>query len=178
MLITLTGGAGSGKTTLARALANTGATVLHGDDHYFTAPEDGGVWAFDADGGGPWLDVGDPASIDFPRLNAATATALAGGGIVIVEGLFARMVAPGVACSWLDVFVDTAADLRLARKIERKCVHGSFPLEVLLRNYLTRRREQHELFVEPLRTTCGLVVDGTAPVELAVKAVRRAAGTA
>lgn len=65
--------------------------------------------------------------------------------------------------------VDVAAGLRLARKIRRKCVEGGFPLGVLLRNYLTRRREQHETFVEPLRGKCGLVVDGAAPVEAAAE---------
>ncbi|GIG65347.1 hypothetical protein [Phytomonospora endophytica] len=169
MLITLTGGAGSGKTTLAAALT---ATVLHGDDYYFGSPAEGGIWSHDPDGSGPWIDVGDPASVDFARLNEDTAAALGTGRVVVVEGMFARMVA--VECRRLDVFVDLAADLRLARKIERKCVRGGFPLEVLLRNY-PRRRAQHEQHVEPLRAACGLVVDGGASVEVTAKSVRDAA---
>ena len=174
MLITLTGGAGSGKTTLAEALATQGATVVHGDDHYFSSPAEGGIWTRDDDGSGPWLDVGDPASMDWSRLEQDASDALAGGGVVVVEGLFARMLTPKVACRRLDVFVDLAADLRLARKIERKCVRGGFPLEVLLRNYVTRR-VQHERHVEPLRAECALVVDGGAPAEISAKAVWAAA---
>ena len=170
VLVTLTGGAGAGKTTLG---AEVGAPVLHGDDYYFASAAHGGVWAFDEDGSGPWLDVGNPASVDFARLNGDVAAALTDNDVVVVEGLFARMVEPGVECRRLDVFVDLAADLRLARKIERKCVRGGFPLEVLLRNYLTRRA-QHDEFVEPLRQTCALVVDGCAPLDVNAKAVREA----
>lgn len=48
MLVTLTGGSGAGKTTLASALVATSplrsALVLQGDDYYFLTPEHG-VWA-------------------------------------------------------------------------------------------------------------------------------------
>ncbi|WP_245180753.1 hypothetical protein [Streptomyces montanisoli] len=47
MLVTLTGGAGAGKTTLAAALVASApqapARVLHGDDYYSKIPERG-VW--------------------------------------------------------------------------------------------------------------------------------------
>ncbi|MFJ9691538.1 uridine kinase [Kitasatospora sp. NPDC101183] len=163
MLLTLTGGAGAGKTTLAGALvASAGegpASVLHGDDYYFTTPGRG-IWARD-EAGIARLDVGDPRSVDMERLDADTDAALAVAPVVIVDGLFARRVAPQRPCLRLDVFVDLAADLRLARKIERKCVRGGFPLEVLLRNYVDLRRAAHERHIEPLRDECDVVVDGT-----------------
>lgn len=172
MLVTLTGGAGAGKTTLAAALAAAAGPggrvrVLHGDDYYYAEPGRGGVWAPD-EAGVPRLDVGDPRSVDAGRLADDIDAALGEARVVVVDGLFARTVAPRRPCARLDVFVDLPADLRLARKIERKCVVGGFPLAVLLRNYVGHRRAAHERHVEPLRARCDLVVDGAlAPEALA-----------
>ncbi|WP_377273477.1 uridine kinase [Peterkaempfera sp. SMS 1(5)a] len=163
MLLTLTGGAGAGKTTLAHALASSAprgpTSVLHGDDYYVTGPGRG-VWTRD-EAGVPRLDVGDPRSVDIERLNADTDTALALAPVVIVDGLFARRVAPQWPGFRLDIYVDLPADLRLARKIERKCIRDGFPLDVLLRNYVTHRRDAHELHIEPLRDDCDVITDGT-----------------
>ncbi|MFF4189313.1 hypothetical protein ACFYZ9_39610 [Streptomyces sp. NPDC001691] len=163
MLVTLTGGAGAGKTTLAAALAATAsqapARVLHGDAYYFQAPEHG-AWAPD-ESGTLRLDVGDPRSLDFEGLVRDIDAALVDSPVVIVEGLFARHVAPQTAKARFDVYVDLPADLRLARKIERKCLRDGFPLDVLLRNYLNHRRAAHDQHVEPLRDVCDLIVDGS-----------------
>ncbi|MET9700247.1 hypothetical protein ABZY31_25490 [Streptomyces sp. NPDC006529] len=74
LLLTLTGGAGAGKTTLATALAATAEAgpvrVLHGDDYYADSPERG-IWRPDA-GGTPRLDTGDPRSLDEDRLTHDT----------------------------------------------------------------------------------------------------------
>lgn len=182
MLVTLTGGAGAGKTTLAAALAAIvgpeQVRVLHGDDYYFAEPGQGGVWASD-EAGAPRLDVGDPGSVDGARLAGDVDAALARARVVVVEGLFARRVAPQRPCRRFDVFVDLAADLRLVRKIDRKCVAGGFPLEVLLRNYVLHRRAAHERHVEPLRRGCDLVVDGArAPEVLAGQVWAAARGAA
>lgn len=170
MLLTLTGGSGSGKSTLAAALGGT--VVLHGDDYYVTDPGRG-VWIPDRSGT-PRLDVGDPRSVDLARLTADAVAALARADLVIVEGLFACQVRS--AGPRFDVFVDLAADLRLARKIHRKCVLGGFPLDVLLANYLDHRRDAHERHVEPLRDRCDLVVDGGRPAAENAATIRRAIG--
>ncbi|WP_327072975.1 hypothetical protein OG196_11295 [Kitasatospora purpeofusca] len=178
MLLTLTGGAGAGKTTLAGALVAAAAAegpvrVLHGDDYWYAEPGRG-VWVPD-EAGTPRLDVGDPRSIDGERLDTDLGAALAAAPVVIVEGLFARRVASPRSRPRLDVFVDVAADLRLARKIERKCVVGDFPLAVLLRNYVEHRRDAHERHVEPLRADCGLTVDGTLAPEVLARRIWTAA---
>ncbi|MFJ6835498.1 hypothetical protein [Streptomyces sp. NPDC091209] len=166
MLVTLTGGAGAGKTTLAAALMATApgtpgapVRVLHGDDYYFQTREHG-AWVPD-EAGVDRLDVGDPRSLDFVSLSHDTETALATSRVTVVDGLFARHVAPHRACARFDVFVDLPADVRLARKIQRKCLRDGFPLDVLLRNYLNHRRAAHDQYVEPLRDVCDLVVDGS-----------------
>ncbi|MFJ6699087.1 uridine kinase [Streptomyces sp. NPDC091272] len=172
MLLTLTGGSGAGKTTLAAALEGVAPVspvrVLHGDDYYFTSPGRG-VWA--ADGSGtPRLDVGDPGSVDLDRLDRDVTRALDHSAAVVVDGLFAHRVARRTPGRRLDVFVDLPADVRLARKIARKCLRDGFPLDVLLRNYVEHRRDAHERHVEPVRHDCDLVVDGS--VEPALLAAR------
>ncbi|WP_063726032.1 uridine kinase family protein [Streptomyces monomycini] len=168
MLLTLTGGSGAGKTTLADALTATAprvsTRVLHGDDYYFGAPEHGGEWTYD-DAGVPHLDYGSPRSMDFERLTHDTDAALATASVVIVEGLFAGHVAPSARCPRLDIFVDLPADLRLVRKIQRKCLHHGFPLDVLLRNYLHHRRDAHARHVEPAREDSDLILDATQPAD-------------
>jgi uridine kinase len=165
MLVTLTGGAGAGKTTLAAALAaaspHTPVRTLHGDDYYFPTPEHG-VWTPD-EAGVPRLDVGDPRSLDLARLCQDTEAALTGSPVVIVDGLFARHVTPSTPHTRFDIFLDLPADLRLARKIQRKCLHEGFPLDVLLHNYLHHRRAAHARHVEPLRDHCDLTVTTDAP---------------
>lgn len=183
MLLTLTGGSGAGKTTLAAALASQAPAspvrILHGDDYYFSSPGRG-VWAPD-DSGTPRLDVGDPRSVDLARLARDTEDALARAALVVVDGLFARQVlhvAPPAPYPRFDVFVDLAADLRLVRKIRRKCLRDGFPLDVLLRNYLPHRRDAHERYVEPVRHDCDLVVDGGTEPGAVARQVWAAVGAA
>uniref|UniRef100_A0AAU2VE01 Phosphoribulokinase/uridine kinase domain-containing protein n=1 Tax=Streptomyces sp. NBC_00003 TaxID=2903608 RepID=A0AAU2VE01_9ACTN len=163
MLLTLTGGAGAGKTTLAAALVETAprapVRVLHGDAYYFLTPERG-VWAPD-EAGTRRLDVGDPRSMDAERLGRDADAALATAAYVIVDGMFAHHMAPRSPHARFDVFVDLPADLRLARKIRRKCLSEGFPLDVLLRNYVDHRRDAHTRHIEPVRHSCDLVVDAT-----------------
>ncbi|MFC6019960.1 hypothetical protein ACFP2T_27655 [Plantactinospora solaniradicis] len=175
MLLTLTGGAGAGKTTLAAALAaQRGAiTVLHLDDYYHLAEPERGVWLPD-ETGTPRLDVGDPCSIDFARLNGDAATALATSAVVIAEGLFAIQANPSVPHTRFDVFVDLAADLRLARKIQRKCVREGFPVEILITNYLNHRRDAYDRYTEPARHRSDLVINAELPADLLATQIWRA----
>ncbi|MDG4826375.1 hypothetical protein O7635_31375 [Asanoa sp. WMMD1127] len=165
LLLTLTGGAGAGKTTLAAALAadRAGITVLHQDDFYFHDDPARGVWLPDA-GGIPRLDVGDPRSLDLAALDRDATTALGASTVVIVEGMFAHRTTPASPHTRFDVYVDVPADLRLARKIERQCVRGTVPLDRLLSNYVRHRRTAHARHTEPARDTAHLVLDGELPV--------------
>ena len=174
MLLTMTGGAGAGKTTLADTLADTlvdalavqreAVTVLHLDDYYHFTDPTRGSWIPD-ETGTPRLDVGDPRSIDFAGLDSDAAAALATSTLVIAEGLFAIQVNPSAPHTRFDVFVDLAADLRLARKIYRKCVCDGFPIDILLANYLNHRRGAHDRYTEPARHRADLIVDAELPAD-------------
>ncbi|WP_307865542.1 hypothetical protein [Streptomyces montanisoli] len=123
------------------------------------------------------LDVGDPRSLDLARLSYDTDAALADSPVVIVDGLFAQRITPQTACARFDVFIDLPADLRLARKIERKCLRDGFPLDVLLRNYLDHRRAAHDRYIEPVRDDCDLTVDGSSPADALAQQVWSAIAT-
>ncbi|MFD3518408.1 hypothetical protein [Streptomyces sp. NPDC058657] len=125
--------------------------------------------------GTPRLDVGDPRSVDLARIDRDVRDALGSAPAVVVEGLFARQAAAPDGCRRFDVFVDLPADLRLARKIRRKCLRDGFPLDVLLRNYLLYRRDAHEEHVEPVRHTCDLVVGGDGDPDVVARQVWEAA---
>jgi uridine kinase len=160
VLVTISGGAGAGKTTLAAALAGprTDVAVLHLDDYCGEAP-----------------DAGDPGSVDFARLDADVAGALTRNAVVVAEGMFAFRV--GVAATpgaRFDVFADLPADLRLARKIHRQCVEGGAPLDLLLSSYVAHRRAAHERHVEPARQIADLVVSTEAPAEQLADQIWRA----
>ena len=175
VLVTVTGGAGAGKTTLADALVSGSGDVgvVHLDDYYHFADPDRGVWVAD-ENGVPRLDVGDPRSIDFGRADRAVSAALTTSAVVVVEGLFAVDARPAQPCTRVDIFLDLAADLRLARKIYRKCVRGDFPVEILLANYLNHRRDAHDRHVEPARDRCDLVLDGRLSADNLAAQIRQA----
>lgn len=175
-LLTLSGGAAAGKTTIAAALVTAARgheiAVLHGDDYYVTE-RDRGVWLADShvSGGGWYLDVGDPRSVDWTRLTGDVTEAMASAAVVIVEGMFARRTEPPGEYRRFDVFVDVPADLRLARKIQRQCVVGDLPVGILIANYLNHRRFAHARHVEPARERCDLVVDGEQAPEVTAEQI-------
>jgi len=53
----------------------------------------------------------------------------------------------------LKVFVDTPADLRLMRRIQRDVAERGRSLESVLRQYLQTVRPMHERYVEPTKFT-------------------------
>ena len=163
-VLALAGGAGAGKTTLARALVAQvpGTRILHLDDCYHTDPRRGPtVPRFD--GNGRVLDRSDPRSIDPDRATAALGEyATADPPLIIVEGMFA-LTLPYLRdhIRW-RAYLDIPADVRLARKLLRKIDEGSNPGH-FLRGYLERAREAHERHVAPARAEADLVLHVSQP---------------
>ncbi|MFJ2745446.1 uridine kinase [Streptomyces sp. NPDC087440] len=158
-LLLIGGGAGSGKTSLACAVAQQlpGTGLVHLDLCYHQdtarAPS---VPRLDGHPGRA-VDFSDPLALDSDRIEAALAEhADAGALLTIVEGIFALTLKQLAARASWTVFVDTPADLRVVRKTMRKLTEGKDPLPGL-RGY-THTARAFERYVAPARQTAGLVL--------------------
>jgi uridine kinase len=170
-LLALAGGAGSGKSTIARELAAQvpGIGLVHLDDCYHHDPGLApSVPAFD--GSGRIVNFSDPASIDPARVEAAIARH-AGAAVIVVEGTFALALTHVHARARWSAYVDAPADIRITRKTLRKLDEDRDPRHVL-RGYLEQGRRAHERHVAPTRLRADLVLDGTEPVADLVKQLR------
>jgi uridine kinase len=165
-VLLIAGGAGSGKTHLARALAQNapGTQLIHLDLCYHTDPDLApSVPRFD--GPGRVVDFSDPAALDPVRIKAAmdAASAARNTPLIIVEGVFALTLPELEHQAAWTVFVDAPADIRLVRKALRKLDEGKDPITTL-RGY-ERNRAAYERYVHPTRERAQLVLDGTLPVD-------------
>ena len=78
--------------------------------------------------------------------------------VIIVEGIL--IFENKALCDEMDIkiFVDTDADVRLARRIKRDVAKQGRSLESVLTQYLTTVKPMHEQFVEPSKKNANLVV--------------------
>ena len=170
-LLALAGGAGSGKSTIARELAAEipGLAVIHLDDCYHDDPRLAPT-VDDFDGGGQIVNFSHPESIDVARVDAKFAECT-DADLILVEGLFA-LTLPSVRdrARW-SAYLDVPADIRLARKTIRKIDEGRNPRHVL-RGYLEHGRTAYERHVAPTREHADLILDGTEPVTDLIKQLR------
>lgn len=172
VLVTISGGAGAGKTTLAQAISEAlSGSVVHLDDFYSGANTRAPMVVDDK--GVLWPDVGDPRAVDWSSVNEALASKERRTSVVIVEGLFAASVNIAGNFRRLDIFVDLDADLRLVRRIQRKVIAESKPLESILFNYEKYRRHSHLRHIEVLRQKCAITVLGDAPTAMTAAGVRK-----
>ncbi|MFD3970356.1 uridine kinase [Streptomyces cyaneofuscatus] len=162
-LLALAGGAGSGKTTLAQSLAGSrSTTVLLHLDRLFHTQADRAPSVPNLNGTGRVIDFSDPRSIDWDRVRQVI-HATSDDELLVVEGTFALDEQIRRIARW-TVYLDTPADLRLARKTLRKIDAGADPRVGLL-GYLARGRDGHHEHVAPIKHRADLVLDGTLPVK-------------
>lgn len=196
-VIGIAGGSGSGKSTVARrvaeALGPSSAVTLDMDGYYrnlthLTPAERRLVnWdhpdAFDLDLFATQLGelaAGRPIEkpvYDFvTHARAPQTVRLRPADVILVEGIL-LFVDPRVrALCDVKVFVDTDADLRLIRRIRRDIQDRGRPLDEILDQYLSTVRPMHFEFVEPTRRYADVIVrhDGNqaATVSAIVGAIR------
>ena len=188
----IAGGTASGKTVLARALGQAlQIPVLSHDSYYRTLPD---AWrgprmaeynfdhpdALDTDLLIEHLDaLAEGRAIHLPRYDfVACARATEPGprieptDWVIVEGILALAV-PGLVERYSgSVFVDTPADIRLVRRIRRDCEERGDTPGGVMAQWLRTVRPMHQAFVQPSAELADLRVQGTAPLDCSISAVR------
>ncbi|MEQ1569706.1 MAG: uridine kinase [Myxococcota bacterium] len=180
----IAGGSASGKTTLARALADRlgDRCLLVAHDRYYRPRSQARERNFDhpdALDSGRLIDdlhrlkAGHPAHLpvyDFARHDRADhADRVDPRPVVIVEGILILAVEPLRELLDLRVYVDAPDDLRLARRIRRDVAErGRTALEVL-DQYERSVRPMHHEWVASSRHHADVVVDGTQPLDGALE---------
>ena len=178
LVIGIAGGSGSGKTTLTNQIAAKfpeEVTVIKHDNYYkkhdemsyeersrlnYDHPN-----AFDTD-----LMIRDlkrlkqGETIECPvydftihNRNKNTLT-ITPGKVIIVEGIL--IFENKELCDLMDIriFVDTDADVRIIRRIQRDVMERARSLESVIGQYMNTVKPMHEQFVEPSKKNASLIV--------------------
>ncbi|MDD2398895.1 MAG: uridine kinase [Bacilli bacterium] len=78
--------------------------------------------------------------------------------VVIVEGIMTLAIPQIRALIDFKIFVDTPADVRLSRRINRDINERGRTLENVIHQYLTTVRPMHNLYVEPSKVHADIIV--------------------
>lgn len=177
--VAVAGGSGSGKTSLTRALVGQlghgHCAVLDHDSYYrdlshlplavraetnFDHPDslDSALLARHIED----LRAGRP--VERPIYDFAThsrrpeTTRVEPRPIILCEGILLLAVPELRSAFDLRVYVDTPADVRALRRVQRDILERGRTVESVVHQYMTTVRPMHERFVEPARDTADLVL--------------------
>ena len=178
LVIGIAGGSGSGKTTLTTRLAEQfpeEVTVIRHDDYYKhyedLTLEERKLLNYDHPNAFDTellirhlmeLKQGRPVECpvyDYAVYNRSGRTrTIQPRQVVIVEGIL--IFENRSLCDLMDirVFVDTDADIRIIRRIQRDVVERGRSLESVIGQYINTVKPMHEQYVEPSRKYADIVV--------------------
>ena len=172
------GGTGSGKTTLTRALLDCfsgQSSVVFMDNYYkdqshltwdervvtnYDAPE-----AFDVELMAEHLrQLRSGHAIDCPVYNfaehnrAAETIRVEPSPVLVIEGILLFALPELTEQLDLKLFVDTDADVRILRRIQRDVVERGRSLASVEEQYLKTVKPMHELYVDPSKRSADLII--------------------
>ena len=180
VIIGITGGTGSGKTILARSIAeryaHLGVALVDQDSYYrdqrhLSLPERESV------------NYDEPSAIDHDLLlehlrqlregrpivkpqycfashtRSGQGESVAPKPIIVVEGLFALWQPRIRSLMALKIFVEADADIRFIRRLQRDVLERGRSVQSVVEQYLQTVRPMHQLYVEPTKADADLVVD-------------------
>ena len=172
------GGTGSGKTTLTRALLDRfsgQSSVVFMDNYYkdqshltwdervvtnYDAPE-----AFDVELMAEHLrQLRSGHAIDCPVYNfaehnrAAETIRVEPSPVLVIEGILLFALPELTEQLDLKLFVDTDADVRILRRIQRDVVERGRSLASVEEQYLQTVKPMHELYVDPSKRSADLII--------------------
>ena len=180
LLVGIAGGSGSGKSTISQWLVDRmpdEVAVIHHDAYYRHSPE----LSFEERAA---VNYDHPTSLDTPLLIEHLGALRSGNAVerpiydfsnhlrtrevviveplpvVVVEGILVLAEPDLRAKLDLKVFVDTAPDIRLARRIKRDIEERGRTVSSVIGQYFATVRPMHLEFVEPSKAHADLVVGG------------------
>ena len=178
-LIGVAGGSNSGKTTIAERLAQlmgSDQLSLIRLDSYYVSRSDDPIEVRAA------ANYDHPDAFDWELMNDHLAALTAGASVEVpvydytihdrsdrsdVVDPAKVVVVEGILVLWeprlrerfdLKIFVDTPADLRLARRLRRDVAERGRTTDSILDQYLATVRPSHELFIEPSKRYADVIV--------------------
>jgi uridine kinase len=179
LIIGVAGGSGSGKTTIAEALVEAieGVAYVKHDAYYRDLPsltfEERSRVNYDHPESLEtnllvkhleMLRAGQPFDqpvYDFGQhLRSEATVTVAPAAVVLVEGILVLAERELRDLMDLKVFVDTDADLRLARRLERDITERGRSAESVINQYLATVRPMHLEFVEPSKRYADIIIPG------------------
>lgn len=193
VLVGVAGGSGSGKTTVARALAASfraeQVQIVLMDSYY----RDRAGVPFEER---TRVNYDHPDAFDEPLLVEQVRTLKAGEGVdqpvydftrhersqervrvepsrvIIVEGILVLAVETLRPLLDLKLFVDTPADLRFLRRLRRDVAERGRTIDSVIEQYLATVRPMHDAFIEPSRRHADLIIPEGGHNEIAVDLIR------
>ncbi len=192
LVIGIAGGSGSGKTTLTNQIAaqlKESVTVIKHDDYYkahdemtyeercrlnYDHPN-----AFDTELMIEHLKLlRQGRSVECPVYdytvhNRGKDTVIINPGqVIIVEGIL--IFENKALCELMDIriFVDTDADLRIIRRIQRDVMERARSLDSVISQYLHTVKPMHEQFVEPSKKNANIIVPEGGYNQVAMEMIR------
>jgi uridine kinase len=179
LIIGIAGGTGSGKSTVARrvaeALTESSVAFIDMDAYYKNfahlpmAERKRVNWdhpdAFDLDLFVEHLErlcageAIEKPTYDFVQHVRSTHTvAVAPADVVVIDGILLFVDARVRALCDVKVYVDADADVRLIRRLKRDMAQRGRPFEEILEQYLSTVRPMHLQFVEPSKRYADVIV--------------------
>lgn len=179
LVIGIAGGSGSGKSTLTRQLLAAvppGCATVVMQDHYYRdqstlARDERRKTNYDHPHAFDWplmvaqvqaLCRGDTVQMpqyDFTQDNRAAHTvAVRSAPVLIIEGLFALFDAELCQSLALKVFVDTAADVRFIRRLQRDMAERGRSADSVIHQYLETVRPMHTQYIEPTKHRADVIL--------------------
>jgi len=178
-IIGVAGGSGSGKSTVSQqVLSSFGAdmvSVVMQDDYYRdqtdVPPEVRRRQNYDHPNAFDWpLLVQHVASLrngeaiempvyDFTISNRSSDTIpVKPAPVIVIEGLFALYDADLRDMMSLKIFVDTAADVRFIRRMQRDIAERGRSMESVVGQYMNTVRPMHKQFIEPTKRHADVIL--------------------
>ncbi|HZB42996.1 MAG TPA: uridine kinase [Ilumatobacter sp.] len=178
-LIGVAGGSNSGKTTIAERLAEVigteELTLIRLDSYYITMRDEPievrAAFNYDHPDAFDWdllsqhlrrLTAGESVEVPVYDYTIYDRTGeyelVVPGKVVVVEGILVLWEPRLRGMLDLKVFVDTPADLRVIRRLQRDVAERGRTQESILEQYLTTVRPSHEQFIEPSKRYADVIV--------------------
>ena len=116
-------------------------------------------------------------SVDTPRYNFHThnrmreTETIKATPVIIVEGILLFSDEKLRDLFDLKIFVETAPDLRLLRRLQRDVTERGRSFDSCINQYLDTVRPMHETFVEPSKNYADIIVPASSPNQKAIKMI-------